>query len=178
MQQLIQTLLDMAKHETASATATYKKTDLFKLLTKLVKELQPLAKRQQVTIRINKQANQDYITYINPNQFIELSKILLENAVKYNKSGGQVDVALATDIPQAKIIIKISDTGIGIPTAELDKIFARFFRATNHAVAGHGLGLSLAKQLAENLGGEIQITSSENIGTTAIVTIPRIESQA
>jgi PAS domain S-box-containing protein len=98
---------------------------------------------------------------------------LVSNAVKFTPDGGRVIVRVSEHDESA--LIEVSDNGIGVPAAELNKLFTRFFRsttATEKAIPGTGLGLVIAKAIAEAHGGQIAVESREGVGTTFKVTLP------
>lgn len=98
---------------------------------------------------------------------------LLENAVKYSPDGGTIQVTTAVTGQGAQI--HVSDLGIGIPAADLSKIFTPFFRGSNassQTFMGLGLGLYLSKALIEAQGGTLMMHSVEGHGTTVTVTLP------
>lgn len=103
----------------------------------------------------------------------EVVQNLLSNAVKYTPIGGTIHVKM--NVEQEQCTIQIADSGYGIPEAEQEKIFSKFFRATNvleKETEGTGLGLYLVHSLTTLLQGSISFTSQMNIGTTFTVTIP------
>jgi len=98
---------------------------------------------------------------------------LISNAIKFTPRGGTVTVSLATEAD--KVVITITDTGMGIPADELDQLFARFFRAstaTRAAVPGVGLGLSITKAIVTAHNGELDVVSEVGVGTSFIVRLP------
>jgi signal transduction histidine kinase len=98
---------------------------------------------------------------------------LISNAIRYNVENGKVIIHSEYDNNQ--LVIKISDTGIGIPKDDLLKIFSEFYRAENakrHISFGTGLGLSLVKQIIENYNGKILADSEVGKGTTFTITLP------
>ncbi|MFI5269362.1 MAG: sensor histidine kinase, partial [Chloroflexota bacterium] len=97
---------------------------------------------------------------------------LLGNAIKFSRNGGVVSIGVTTE--EASTVVAVSDHGIGIPEAELSKIFERFYRASNvvGVVRGTGLGLGYAKQVVESHGGELAIDSREGQGTTVTIRLP------
>jgi PAS domain S-box-containing protein len=98
---------------------------------------------------------------------------LLTNAVKFTPAGGVVTLDARRD--GADLVFKVSDTGVGIPEAEQDRLFTRFFRssvATQLAIQGTGLGLVIVKRIVEEHGGTISIASAPGVGTTVTVRIP------
>ncbi len=110
------------------------------------------------------------------NQFSieEMVTNLLLNAIKYTPANGTIDVSAEND--ENSVLVKISDTGIGIPKEEQARIFDEFYRATNAKRTerdGTGLGLSIVKHIVERHGGQIQVESEEGCGTTFKLTLPR-----
>lgn len=103
----------------------------------------------------------------------EVLQNLLDNAVQYTSPGGRITVQAG--IANGQLKIAVSDTGIGIPRAEQERIFERFYRvdaARSRDVGGTGLGLSIAKHLAEAHGGRIEVESEVAFGSTFYVFLP------
>jgi two-component system phosphate regulon sensor histidine kinase PhoR len=99
---------------------------------------------------------------------------LLDNAVKFNKPGGEVRITSYAD--DGRVHIDISDTGIGIPSEDLPRIFERFYRvdkARSRAVGGTGLGLSIVKHGVEQMDGSVSVESQLGKGSTFSVVLPR-----
>jgi len=97
-----------------------------------------------------------------------------DNAIKYTPAGGRVTVALRKEAAAA--VIEVSDTGIGIPAAELPHVFDRFYRVSSAGASttGTGLGLAIAKRIVEVHGGQIAADSAVGQGTRFRVTLPRV----
>ncbi|HVX07165.1 sensor histidine kinase [Humibacter sp.] len=98
---------------------------------------------------------------------------LISNALKFTRRGGTVNVRLGTDGTRA--VLEVEDTGIGIPAAELDRLFSRFFRAssaTRNAVPGVGLGLTITQAIVAAHGGTMSVESEEGVGTRFTATLP------
>lgn len=104
-------------------------------------------------------------------------KNLIENAINYNKTEGQVWISVAQKENQAVLTIK--DTGIGIPSALRERIFERFFTADpSRCQSGTGLGLSIVNHAVANLGGTIRLDSEEGQGSTFTITLPQAKDPA
>ncbi|MGH2657326.1 MAG: ATP-binding protein [Actinomycetota bacterium] len=102
-----------------------------------------------------------------------LVRNLLDNAVRYSPEGGRVDVRLVER--DGRAVLEVEDTGIGIPTRDLPRIFERFYRvdrARSRETGGTGLGLSIARHIAERHGGRIEAESELGRGSTFRVTLP------
>jgi two-component system phosphate regulon sensor histidine kinase PhoR len=108
-----------------------------------------------------------------PDQLDRVLMNLLTNAVKFTPPEGTVTVTARRDGDH--VVIAVADTGMGIPEAEQQALFARFFRASNaihQAIPGTGLGLAIVRTIVDNHGGTIEVRSTENVGTTMTVRLP------
>jgi signal transduction histidine kinase len=108
---------------------------------------------------------------------------LLSNAIKYSPRGGKVRVSVSREAASASAgtefaVISVQDEGVGIPAAELPRIFERFHRGANvrDQIAGTGIGLATARHVIEQHGGTIAVYSEENRGTTFTIRLPECES--
>jgi len=98
---------------------------------------------------------------------------LLSNSVKFTPKGGSVEVSAFAEGRSA--VIRVSDTGIGIPASDQKELFNRFFRASNatgRSIPGTGLGLAIVRMIVVNHGGDIALKSAEGTGTTVTVWLP------
>jgi two-component system sensor histidine kinase SenX3 len=98
---------------------------------------------------------------------------LLENAVKFSPDGGVVN--LRGDVNNGEVVITIKDSGIGIPTRELERIFERFYRVDHgrsRSTGGTGLGLAIVRHVAQNHRGSVQVESREGEGATFTLHLP------
>lgn len=101
---------------------------------------------------------------------------LLGNAIRYTPAGG--DVRLAVKRVRSRVVIRVEDTGIGIPPADLDRVFERFYRvdaARDRETGGTGLGLAIVRHVAESHGGEVAVRSELGRGSTFTVWIPTVD---
>jgi signal transduction histidine kinase len=98
---------------------------------------------------------------------------LMSNASKYSNPNGTLDFSYTLEGTTLRIVVQ--DDGIGIPENELERLFSKFFRATNaqaHQTQGTGLGLYVVQQSVEKLGGSIEVSSQENAGAQFTVQLP------
>jgi len=101
---------------------------------------------------------------------------LLDNAIKYTPTGGLITIA-ASEIDN-HLAIRVSDTGKGIPAADLPHVFEKFYRAASETASGVGLGLYLAQHIVSQLDGELTVASEPGRGTTFTVFLPRVIDDA
>jgi signal transduction histidine kinase len=100
---------------------------------------------------------------------------LLSNAVKFTLDGGSIVVSLEVETARRSAVISVSDTGLGIPEADLEAVFGRFYRTAvvqEHAIQGSGLGLAIVKTIVESHEGRIDVRSAPGEGTTFTITLP------
>jgi len=133
--------------------------------TKVAKRLQPLAEAKKITI---KRQLQSVVVSAEELAVDKIISILLDNAIKY--SPDKTEITIKTYQKDGHGYLEVVDQGIGIKATELPHIFDRFYRAdtsrTKTQVPGHGLGLSIAQKLAENLNAKLSVTSTPAKGST------------
>lgn len=119
-------------------------------------------------------AGQDVVVRADPTDVAIALDNLLANAIQYTEQGG-VTVRVTAD--EQTVSIAVEDTGIGIPASDVERVFERFYRvdrARTREGGGTGLGLSLVRHVAERAGGSVAIESTEGVGTTVTLTLPRV----
>jgi len=96
---------------------------------------------------------------------------LIDNAVKYNRRGGWVEIWARTE--NDEITVRVSDSGEGIPPGELRAVSQRFYRVDRARTPGRGgLGLAIVTHMVQNMGGTLDLRSREGVGTTVTITLP------
>ena len=109
-----------------------------------------------------------------------LVRNLVDNAVRYTKPGGRVEIEVV-GLEDARVALRVTDMGVGIPSRDLGRIFERFYRvdrARSRETGGTGLGLAIVKHVAENHGGTVSIESELGRGTCVEVHLPRADAEA
>ena len=130
-----------------------------------VEIMQVLATEKGIQIEENIEPN--LITQLNEEKFMQIGMIFLENAIKYVDKQGRIEInAYQKD---GQVVVSVQNTGPGIPAKSLPKLFDRFYRVDERSKAGSGLGLPIAKEIVEQLGGELTVDSIENEVTTVLV---------
>ena len=129
-------------------------------------------------ISILPQLEQDSPILILEDDLYQIIFNLVENGIKYNVPGGSLSILLSREEDNA--VIKVADTGVGIPDDAIGHIFERFYRvdkARSRKSGGSGLGLSIVRNMVERNGGSIYVTSQSGQGTTFTVTFPVFDTE-
>lgn len=179
LHQLIEDLLHISKIEEGKIELILIKTDFIKSLKRLFNSYMPLAESKIIDYKFETSLNEIFLYY----DIDKVEKVivnLLSNAFKYTPPGGRITLNTHKDDYGNKIIVEITDTGLGISEKDQKIIFDRFRQSEmtmSRRFVGTGIGLSLAKELAQIHGGDISVISKENKGATFILSLPLIFSQ-
>jgi signal transduction histidine kinase len=166
LQNLARTLLDLSRLDANAVTFRTEEVDLEDLLYGLRRDFGYTGRELDI------RADADVPPVLtDPNQLHRVIAILVDNALKYSDEGSLVELGLSRD--DGLVAISVTDRGCGIPEREIPHIFDRFYRAQGSSRAdGTGLGLALAHEITDHLGGEIQVLSSPNAGSTFTILLP------
>jgi PAS domain S-box-containing protein len=171
LQKLVNSLLDFARIEAGRMQASYAPTDLAALTEDLASNFRSAMERAGLTFEVSCDAlGEDW--YIDREMWEKIVLNLLSNAFKFTHAGA-VRVHLRRHTSHA--VLTVVDTGVGIPTSELPRVFERFHRAEGtqgRTHEGSGIGLALVKELVHLHGGDIEAASELGTGTTFTVRIP------
>ena len=168
---LVNTLLDFSRIESGRQEANFTLTDITSLTKTLASNFRSVFERAGLGFEVNAdEINQP--VYLDKQMWEKIVFNLLSNAFKYTLEG-KITINIYAESDHA--VFSVTDTGIGIPEAELPKMFERFHRIHNSAgrsFEGTGIGLSLTKELVQLQGGNISVKSKEGAGSTFKVIIP------
>lgn len=178
---LINQLLDLAKLESGSLKINYVQGNVLPYLRYIAESLHSLANAQNVLLRVESDEARIIMDY-DPERLLQIVHNLLSNAIKFTPEGGRVvlHIARAPDLSgfqnqEGLLVIRVTDTGAGIPPEDMPHIFDRYFQANNLEKAkagGTGIGLALTKELMGLLGGKISVESTVNKGSTFTILLP------
>jgi len=174
---LVGDMLFVAQVEAGRLSLESSEVDLNGVASDSVEAARPAAERAGVTLSLEAEPVGRVLG--DRDRFGQMLDNLISNALKFTPDQGRVDVRLADAGGHA--VVEVADTGMGIPDAEQQRLFERFFRAssaTSRAVPGAGLGLTIVKTIVEAHGGTVGLTSRENEGTTVRVELPYERAQA
>jgi signal transduction histidine kinase len=173
MNELIQSLLFVAKVETENFFLRKNFFSLEEIIKNLINEFEPIAKATNIEIKFQTQSNLPQI-FADSFQIKIAIENLLNNAIKYiNSEKGQINIKL--ERRKNNLFFKIEDNGVGIPNEDQKYIFQKFFRSENaleHQTKGSGLGLYITKEIIVRSKGKIGFKSEENKGSTFWFTLP------
>lgn len=146
------------------------KIDLMDLMKDVKKLIEPSAVNKGITLNLE---GKGVVVKGDREGLTEVFTNIVENAIKYNRPSGKIDIGVSDYMGQA--VVSVEDTGMGIPESEMDKIFDRFYRvdASRGLTVGSGLGLSIVRTIVEAHGGKVDVKSEVGKGSTFIVTLPK-----
>ena len=170
---VVQGLLELSRAESGQVQIERDHVNFSSLVTDIYEDIEILAEPKNIKLTAN----------IEPNLFVTGDRVrlhqaclnIIENAVKYTRDAGEVSVKVASE-SVGRVILKVEDNGIGIPSEKLPYIYDRFFRvdeARSKDIQGSGLGLSIVRWIVEAHDGTIMAASEEGVGTTFVITLPR-----
>lgn len=171
MTKLVSDIIELSKLDSGAAGTQREHVDLYRIAENAVDSLEYTASEAGITIKLS---GVSAVIEGIPRVLYSIVYNLCDNAVKYNKFGGSVSVNVA-DLGESAVV-SVRDTGIGIPKADIDRIFERFYRVDkSHSseVGGTGLGLSIVKHGALIHKASVNVESIEGIGSEFTVTFPK-----
>jgi signal transduction histidine kinase len=169
---LVDDMLTMSRLDAGSAKPDRQPVDLRRLLYRVVASLQPFAASRKVSLDIDED-DVDVTVLGDEAQLERAFTNLTQNAVKFTPAGGSVGLEMELD--SGSVVVRVIDTGMGIPEHDLPFLFGRFYRASNAqkgAVPGTGLGLSIVHSLIRANRGDVSIASTVDVGTSVRVALP------
>ncbi len=170
MQAIVHDWLTLAKIEGQCLAQRRVRVDLKEIVTATLAANGEMAAAQCVTLE-SRLPGTDCAVSGDPNCVSVLADNLVVNAIKYNKPGGRVTVAVENG--NGEVELAVSDTGIGIPEQYRERLFDEFFRVGSETKdTGSGLGLAICRKVATELGGSIRVESEEGAGSTFRVRLP------
>ena len=167
---LLDDMLNLSRLENGPIDKTrFAEVSLGEVAQSVEESLKLLAQEKKVTVSVEGDAS----LFCDREHAWELIKNLTENAIRYNREGGEVRVTLSQESRGASLVVE--DNGIGIDAENQSRLFERFYRvdrSRSRATGGTGLGLAIVKHICELYGAEISLTSKLGVGTRVTVTFP------
>lgn len=180
--EIIESILSLSSLDSPSQLPVIEKINLPLIIERKIFVLQPLIEKKSLVLNLNYDQAFDFALAGSTSQISQVVLNLLSNAIKFSPVNGVIDVNLSI-FGKGKsgdyIRLEIKDQGIGIPEAEIPKLFTRFFRASNAVssqIVGTGLGLAIVARILDIHQGTVRVKSEVNKGSTFIVELPRFIS--
>jgi signal transduction histidine kinase/CheY-like chemotaxis protein len=167
---LINDILDLSKIEAGKLDLTFEQVELARVFAAVAQRFQPLANDKKIELAFAIEPGCPARIETDARRFQQIITNLVSNAVKFTERGS---VRLRGAGLDDQLIVSVEDTGIGIPATQHQAIFEAFRQADGMMHGGTGLGLSICRELANLLGGEIELTSAPGAGSTFTVVLPR-----
>ena len=172
---LVDDLLAVARAEAGELHLTVEPVSTAQVVHHVREALGPIARRQRRVTLLERLPETDLPPVLaDADRLTQVVMNLARNAVTYTPEGGLVSIEAAAEGPD-RVALTVADTGIGIPPEDLERVFDRFYRtdaSRARSTGGYGLGLSIARDLVEAMGGTISVTSSVDTGSRFTVRLP------
>ena len=175
MGQLVENMLDLAKMDLGQELK-HADVDLSVLLTKVADEFKPHTQEKGQSLTLE-QTSASTLVRGDELQMLQAMRNLVGNAIKYTPENGAITIGL--EQKDGRSVIKVRDTGYGIPAVSLPFIFNRFYRVRNNGhtdIEGNGLGLAIVKSIIEQHAGEITVESQPGVGSCFTVFLPNLKT--
>lgn len=172
---LINDLLELVKLDKAAAELNISVVNINELTEVILKTLRPIARKNNVEVTLI--SKREILAEVDKVKMSQIITNLVENAIKYNREQGKVEVTLDAD--HQFFTVQVEDTGIGIPAEAISQIYERFYRVDkshSRKIGGTGLGLAITRSAVLLHRGSIKVESRENEGTTFTVKVPLTRS--
>lgn len=170
---LVNDILELSRVEQKQVPMNIEIVNLSETITACFKVIKAQAENKKIKFRMYTSGSEAILLSTDKSRLEQILNNLIMNAVNYTDDGGKISVRVEQINNEA--VINVSDTGIGIPEEDLNRIFERFYRvdkARSRNSGGTGLGLSIVRYLVQNLNGRIEVKSNLGIGTTFTVYLP------
>ena len=170
---LVEELLDFSRMETGRLSLASQPINVSDILGESVDMYTELSKKQEIELVYTNPFN-ELIVMGDRDRLKQVFINIIDNAVKYTEGAGQVLVT--TNIEEACVRVTVTDTGVGIPLQDLDRVKEKFYKA-NKTVRGSGIGLAVADEIIKQMNGLLFIESTENVGTKVTIVLPIYEEE-
>lgn len=173
MTALVQDLLELSRLDNKQVKFNLKSVNIAQLIIKSVEQHQILAQKKNQNLGYSI-TNEKIIINIDPERIQQVLSNVISNAIKYSPEEAKINVSLSEE--EDFVVVKVTDTGFGIPESDLPRIFERFYRvdkARSRQMGGTGLGLAIAKEIMEHHKGKIYAESEYGKGTTITMKFPK-----
>ncbi|WP_313019314.1 ATP-binding protein [Macrococcoides bohemicum] len=176
LNRLVNELINVARIDAGETTLNKEVMDISSLLEKNIQNFKQSAIEHETTLQLDLKHTKEVV--IDYDKIFQVITNLLDNAMRYTKSGDTIKISTYNDTNN--LYIKIADTGVGIAKEHINHIFDRFYKvdqARTRGKHGTGLGLFIVKAIIEKHHGEIKVESEQGVGTTFTISIPLVDTK-
>lgn len=166
IQEIMEKMLDMARIKAGKIDLLLERVNLLRAVREYLKEIKPVDKRIDIKVNIPK----DLHVTADRNRLHDIYINLLSNAFKFTPSGGEIRIGARRE--DDIVLVEVSDTGVGIPQDQWEKVFDEFYQVDRRRYGGTGLGLTIVKNIVEEHGGKIWVSSEVGRGSSFYFTFP------
>jgi len=178
--ELVDEVLDISRIESGNLSLSFRRVDLVVLTHEVIDLVETLSNASGISIHLENKSGSDPIVWADHKRLRQILINLASNGIKFNREGGTLAFTILS-VPENRLRLEVRDTGIGIPSEKMDRLFSPFERLDAEkrqpSIAGTGLGLALCKALVESMYGRILVSSHENEGSVFTVELPGVDEQ-
>lgn len=170
---LVNDILDMSKLESGKFTIETRPYSLNKMLKDIENVLELRAQDARVALSVELKSEEPYLLIGDVQRVGQVLNNLLDNAIKFTEAGGRVSLTIEQN--RSQLSFTVEDNGLGMSPETVSRLFSRFEQADssiNRRFGGTGLGLYISSNLAQLMGGEIQVSSEEGVGSSFVLRLP------
>lgn len=175
---LVEDLMILARSDAADLRIEKQPVDMQMLLRESVEDFRALAGSKAIDVTLDAPEEPRLVVDADPGRIGQLLLILVDNACRYTPAEGTIDVSL--ERAGSSAVVRVADSGVGIPADEIDQVFERYFRGAQVeqlAPKGVGLGLHVARSIALAHDGRLALESEPGCGTTAALSLPLLKAE-
>jgi len=175
LESLLNSLLRLSKLDSDAVVASFSELNLAEVVAQAVQQITPQTEAKNIAI--HNEVHGSFVVSGDQESLTQLFVILLDNAAKYSPAKSAISITSKTS--EYNVVVTVADQGIGIEPEALDHVFDRFYRADKARTGnvGFGLGLAIAKHIADMHGGTITLKSTPGKGTKASLSLPRLDQK-
>lgn len=173
LQSMLNEVLDLSRVEAGKLKLSPKRKELLPLLSRTVFAFESLIVKMGLTLELDAAAIAGLNVNVDEDKFEKVINNLIQNAIKFNRDGGWIKVTASRN--ETSVLIRVEDSGIGIPEKDLPFVFDRFYQTASTdklSSQGIGIGLSLVREFTELHGGDVTVISQVNQGSSFTVRLP------
>jgi two-component system phosphate regulon sensor histidine kinase PhoR len=178
LSQLVAELLELARIESGKVPLRLAATAVEEMILSPVERHEPQAERNRLKMNVDIAPDLPFVL-ADAGRIQQVVGNLVHNAIKFTPGGGSIEIQARLDKSRSAVVISVTDTGVGIPTADLPRIFERFYKADRaRSGGGTGLGLAISRHLVKAHGGQLEVRSREGKGSTFFFSLPTAENNS